>query len=78
MEFLLLKLVIKKYRHELKLIREGSRNVKEDSFNSPPVKPFEDLIEIYPTVLQSASYVDAIKLVFLEFITRSTIPHMVM
>ena len=71
----------KKYRHELKLIREESRNVKEDSFNSPLVKPFEDLIEInetYPTVLQSTSYVDTIKLIFFGVYKRSTISHMVM
>lgn len=57
----------KKYKHELHIIREGSRNVKKDAFNSPPVSYFEDLIEIneeFPSVFESSIYNDTIKLVF--------------
>src|SRR5699024_11641282 len=36
----------KKYRHELQLNRNVSRNMGDDAFYSPPLKFFEDLIDI--------------------------------
>src|SRR5699024_7864487 len=57
----------KKYRHELKLNREGSRNMGDDAFDSPPLRFFEDLIDINAessSIAESISYTDTVRLIF--------------
>ena len=57
----------KKYRHELQLNREGSRNMGDDAFDSPPLRFFEDLIDINAessSIAESISYTDTVRLIF--------------
>src|SRR5699024_5601193 len=57
----------KKYRHELQLNRVGSRNMGDDAFDSPPLRFFEDLIDINAessSIAESISYTDTVRLIF--------------
>lgn len=54
----------KKYKHEYQITRKGTRNVGEDSFNSPPLRIFGTLKEMPSSSIELISYTDTINLDF--------------